>query len=107
MTRDSGAPAVPVEWADRVADRGRRDLGVTRRGRQMLMAEQYLDRADIGSGFEQVGRKAVAQGMDAHGLSELRRLASVPARPVERACVGGRLSSRPGNSQCFGRISCQ
>lgn len=29
----------------------------------MLMAEQYLDRADIGSGFEQVGRKAVAQGM--------------------------------------------
>lgn len=31
--------------------------------RQMLMAKQHLDRADIGSGFEEVGSKAVAQGM--------------------------------------------
>src|SRR4051794_40166695 len=77
----------PVERADRVTDRGRCDLGITCRGRQMLMAEQHLDRADIGAGFEQMGGKAVTQRMDAHRLSELRRLASIPARPVERAYV--------------------
>src|SRR3954447_13943157 len=60
---------------------------MTRRGRQMLMAEQHLDRADIGAGFEQMGGKTVTQRMDAHRLSELRRLASIPAHPVECAYV--------------------
>src|SRR3954469_18523162 len=77
----------PVERADRAADRGGCDLGITRRGRQMLMAEQHLDRADIGAGFEQMGGKAVAQRMHAHRLSELRHLTSIPAYPVERAYV--------------------
>src|SRR3954451_22166132 len=77
----------PVERADCVADRGHCDLGITRRGRQMLMAEQHLDRADIGAGFEQMGGKAVTQPMDAHRVSELRHLTSIPASPVERAYV--------------------
>lgn len=81
----------PVERAGRVADRGRRDLGIARRGRQVLMAEQHLDRADIGSGFEQVGSNAVAQGMDAYGLAKLRRFAGMPTHHVE----GGR-GERPG-----------
>ena len=34
-----------------------------------------------------MGGKAVTQRMDAHRLSELRRLASIPACPVECACV--------------------
>src|SRR3954471_18781000 len=77
----------PVERAGCVADHGGCDLGIACRGRQMLMAEQHLDRADIGAGFEQMGGKAVTQRMDTHRLSELRRLASIPARPVERAYV--------------------
>src|SRR4051794_20786033 len=85
----------PVELAGRVADHGGCDLGITCRGRQMLMAEQHLDRADIGAGFEQMGGKAVAQRMDAHRLSELRRLASIPARQWSVLTWSGWLSSRP------------
>src|SRR3954470_9398720 len=53
----------------------------------MLMAEQHLDRAYLSAGLEQMGGKAVGERMDAHRLSELRRLASIPAYPVERAYV--------------------
>src|SRR4029078_2309548 len=77
----------PVERAGRIADHVLCDLGVTRRGRQMLMTEQHLDRADIGAGFEQMGGKAVAHVIDTYSLSHLRRLASIPAYPVERAYV--------------------
>ena len=51
----------PVERALRAADRGGRDPGVTRRGRQVVVAEQHLDGTDVGAGFEQMSGEAVPQ----------------------------------------------
>ena len=48
-----------VEGAICIADRGRCDLGIPCRGRQILMAKEHLDRADIGARFEQMGGEAV------------------------------------------------
>ena len=68
----------PVEWTDDVADRGSGDVGIAGRGRQIAMAEQHLDRADIGARLEQMGGEAMAQGMDGDRLAELRPLPSAP-----------------------------
>ena len=40
------------------------DPEVPRGGVEGPMAQEHLDRPDIDAGFEQVGRKAVAQRMD-------------------------------------------
>jgi hypothetical protein len=55
-----------VEWAGYGADRGVGDTGVTRRGVELGVAEQYLDDADVGILFEQMGGEAVPQGMRRH-----------------------------------------
>ena len=77
----------PVERAGRVADRRGGDLRIARRRRQIAMAEQHLDHADVGAGFEQMGGEAVAQRMDGDRLAELRRRPSVSARPLQHARV--------------------
>ena len=71
------------------------------------MAEQHLDNADVGAGFEQMSSEAVAQSVDGNGLSSLA--AARAMRQVDCSTLGssGRLSSWPGNSQCAGRVSRQ
>ena len=51
------------------------------------MTEQNLDRADVGAGFEEVGGKAVAQGVDGDRLAELGRHPSVAAGPLQHAPI--------------------
>src|SRR4051794_18303101 len=105
----------PVERADGVADRGSCDLGVTRRGRQMLMAEQHHG---LRRGRLWIVRISVPAS--SRWVAKLWRsvwtLTGFPSFAVSRAlrhtqCSvltwSGWLSLRPGNSQCFGRISCQ
>jgi hypothetical protein len=55
--------AQSVEWAWSTANGAGRDLGVTRRGGHVAMAEQRLDDADIGGTLQQVGGEAVPQRM--------------------------------------------
>src|SRR6476646_4911136 len=57
----------PVERALRAADRGGRDPGVTRRGRQVVVAEQHLNGTDVGAGFEQMSGEAVPQRVQIPG----------------------------------------
>src|SRR5258708_26750539 len=76
-----------VERAGGVADRGGCDLGISCRGRQIVMAEEHLDRADIGARFEQMGGEAVPQGMDGDRLAELRRCPSGAASPLQHTGV--------------------
>jgi hypothetical protein len=56
----------PIERAGHGADRGVGDTGVPRRGVELGVAEQYLDDADVGILFEQMGGEAVPQGMRRH-----------------------------------------
>jgi hypothetical protein len=83
----------PVEWAGRVTDCRGRNLGVTGHGRQIAMTEQHLDRADVGTGFEQMGGKAVAERMDGDRLAQPCRRASVSADHCSTLGWSGRLSS--------------
>src|SRR3954470_8288309 len=105
----------PVERANRVADRGRCDLGITRRSRQMLMAEQH---PGLRRGRLWIVRISVPAS--SRWVAKLWRsvwtLTGFPSFATSRAfrhvqwsvlTWSGWLSSRPGNSQCFGRISCQ
>ena len=51
--------AQSVEWAWGTANGAGRDLGVTRRGVHIAMAEQRLDDADVGAALQQMGGKAM------------------------------------------------
>src|SRR3954466_5484065 len=61
----------PVKRAGRVTDRRGGDLRVAGCGRQVAMAEQRLDNADVSAGFEQMSNEAVAQRVDGDRLVEL------------------------------------
>ncbi len=47
------------------------DLGVDAGRFELLVAEELLDEADVGSAFEHVGRAGVAQKMAASGAAEV------------------------------------
>jgi hypothetical protein len=72
----------------------------------MLVAEQHLDRADIGSGFEQMGGKAVGYGRS-RGLPSFAILQAFRHTTWSVRAASGCFPLRSGNSQCFGRASCQ
>ncbi len=63
------------------------DVGVLLRRRQAGVAEQLLDRAQVGAGAEQVGGEAVAQGVraDLGGEAAAHGVVRRPARATERA----------------------
>ena len=50
-----------------------RDLRIARRGRQVVVAEQHLDDADIGAALQQMGGEAVPQRMHRHALGQAGR----------------------------------
>src|ERR1700674_5780604 len=58
-----------VERAGGVADRGGCDLGISCRGRQIVMAEEHLDRADIVCRLLLEKKEDVPQGMDGDRFS--------------------------------------
>ena len=56
----------PVERAGGPRDGRAGDLGVAGGGREVAVAEQHLDDADVGAALQQVGGEAVPQGV--HGI---------------------------------------
>ena len=74
----------PNERACRASDEAGRNLCIARRARQIGMAEQHLDDADIGAAFQEVGREAVPQRMDSHALVEPGRRCAPTGRPNTR-----------------------
>ena len=71
-----------VERAGRRADRAGGDAQVVGRGRQAAVAEQQLDGAHVGAGFQQVDREGVAQRMRGDRLGE----AGQHGAPCGRRC---------------------
>src|SRR6516162_7755066 len=69
----------PVEGAWRLRDDLARDLGIARRGREIVVAEQHLDDADVGAVLQKVGGKAVPQRVHRYPLAKARGLAGGPA----------------------------
>src|SRR5580692_983294 len=63
-----------VEGALDARDHAGGDAGVARRRVQFVMSQKRLDDSDIGAAFEQVGREAVSQRMQAHPLPAPRRI---------------------------------
>src|SRR5438046_6574093 len=57
-----------VERACHLADRTDGDAGVKRRRVELLVSEQHLDDSDIGLLFQEMGGKAVPQGMNTDAL---------------------------------------
>src|ERR1019366_4277549 len=51
-----------------IGDHAGSDAGVARRRVQFVVTQQRLDESDIGTALEQVGREAVAQCVQRHGL---------------------------------------
>src|SRR5437660_2509700 len=58
--------------------------GIVRRRGQSAMAEQNLDDADIGAGFEQVRGEAVAQRVNGDWLAQIRLARRHPAGRLQR-----------------------
>ena len=74
----------PVERAVRRLQGRRRDVGVDRGGPEVAVPEQHLDRPDVGAGLQQMGREAVAQGVDGDVLAQARGAGGLDAGPVHR-----------------------
>ena len=85
-----------VEGADGVGDDRGGDLQIHSGRCQLGVAEQQLNGADVGAGFEQMGGKAVAQGMQADRLVQTcrapRRAQSMnsecPCAPAQAGVLG-------------------
>ena len=65
-------------------------MGVDHGGRDVAVAEELLDGADVVAGFEEVGREAVAEGVAGRRFGEARRA----DRLVEGALEDGFVESR-------------
>src|SRR5471032_2801121 len=74
------------ERAGDVADSPGGDLGVERRGVELLVSEQHLDDADVDLLLEQMGGEAVAQRVQRDALVDACRLSRGVAGTVELAC---------------------
>ena len=64
----------------------RRDMEVAAGRAETPMPEQKLDAPQIYAGFEEMGRKRVAQHMRVDPLREVCGLPSVPADAMHHAC---------------------
>ena len=62
--------AEPLQRALDIADRADGDARVERRRLQLGMAEQHLDHANVGALFEEMGGKAMPQGMRRDALGD-------------------------------------
>jgi hypothetical protein len=74
----------PIEWAWRIGDQMRGDLGVTGGRGKVGMSEQDLDDAQFDPALKKVSREAVPQAMGRHGLARLHRASRDPACVLQR-----------------------
>ena len=75
-------------------------------GAQTGLAEPELNRAHIGTGFQQVGGERVAQGMGGDLLAQPGALARLAAPLIAGPAATGRSGEAPGNSHVVGRTAC-
>jgi hypothetical protein len=85
-----------IQWAHDLADGVGGDAGVERRCLKLGVTQQDLNHPNIDVLLEQVGRKAVAQGVRRHPLGNLGHVGRSVAGARELACRhrAGRLQSR-------------
>src|ERR1700731_1893036 len=75
--------AQQVEWALDGGDHAGGHARVARCGVELFVTEESLNDADIGSAFEQMGRKTVAQRMQRHRLLDASRLSRLVKQTIE------------------------
>ena len=80
-----GSGFEPVERAAGRFHRRRGDVEVAGGGAEAVVPEQDLDRAEVGTGLEQVGGEAVSQGMHMDVLAQSRSLQGTPADHLDGA----------------------
>jgi hypothetical protein len=93
----------PVERSRGRTDLAGRDAEMARRGRETAMAEEQLNGADVGAGFEQMYGERMSQRCGVMGFANrARRRALWHACPTASLVMGcpGR---SPGKSQVVGR----
>ena len=84
------------------------DLQITRGGRETAMPQQQLDRAQIGTRFQEVGGKGMAQRMGGvRGLSMPAKRRAFWQAAATASRVMGWPKRSPGNSQSRGRVRLQ
>ncbi len=66
-----------------------RDVGVDLGGRQISMAEQFLDAAEIGAAIQQVGGEAVSQACEGWRSSPILHATNVPPADGRRFASSG------------------
>ena len=62
-------------------------MGVDHRGSDVIMAKQYLDRADVMATFEKVGSKGMAEAVGSGTFADLCREHSAPNRFLYQARI--------------------
>jgi len=91
-TRASGGHQVRQGWRADIerlqrtgggADRAGGDHEILCRGAQIAMAEQQLDGAQVGAGFQQVNRERVAQRMRGYWFVDPAQQSHLAAGPVD------------------------
>ena len=100
-TRRHHHQAEAIERAGRVGDQRCRDLSIAGGRREPGMAEQHLDDADVGAGFEQMRGEAVPQGVHRHRLAQLGASCRDPAGLLQRGDAD-RLARLPAGKQPTG-----
>ena len=80
----------------------RRDPRVARRRRQILVAEQNLDDADVDAAFQEMRREAVPQDMNAHPLVDTGGRARRTASGVQDGGLDRFVLVAPGKQKALG-----
>ena len=75
-----------VEWAGDDRDHAGGHPGVAGCGVELVVTKQSLDHTDVGSAFEQMSGKAVAQRMQRHRLPDAGRVGRLVKQPIELSC---------------------
>src|SRR4029077_5300007 len=95
-----------VERALDIGDHAGGDTRVARRRLQLVVTQQRLDNSNIGAALEQVGREAVAQRVQRHGLLDTGRVGRLVKQAAQLA--GGHRLAAPvaGKQPAFGHGCC-
>ena len=82
--RFSGERVELIEGTPGGLQSDRRDVGVNCRSLDVAMSQQHLNCSNIGAGFEQVRREAMAQGMNGNVLVQTRGPCCLHTDPMHR-----------------------
>ena len=78
---------IDIQWAPHSEAAAVQDVRVQHRGRDVLVPQQLLDRADVVAGFQQMGREGMSERMTTHALGNAAPLASLGDRALQDSGV--------------------